>query len=426
MADYGNFVSAELQANNEEFTDTLNTPDIITTASILNGLPAAYSRCFHFVGGSSLEGLTWTRDVDNQTPPTTNHIIGSVYIRFSHLTPDTEYRFFGFAPTLIADVFGNLVPDFFLETNGDVRIEDATNATITTINSPFTVDTWNHIEIRMLPASGSGSEMQVWINGIEELGNTTGLELDTHTNMDFLVVGGSPTATEEVYFASGLSIVNSTAATDRITGSDADQEWEVTGPYVNDLGAGDTAPDENGAGTGAGTSLDTAGWGDMAVVPIDTAEGEYSDAGGAKDGSVYTDGAANPAGSGGGPSGDPNIDTDAAIVAAKFISQLRRGNGGGTTHTHYWGNSADAGGSDVVTLSTANALFNAVTEAATEKPLSTEFMRQGFGKSSGGREIFCSVLVSTLLHLPVAITARNALSGATYPDQNYFVGPHEI
>ena len=164
----------------------------------------------------------------------------------------------------------------------------------------------------------------------------------------------------------------------------------------------------------------------MAVVPITSSEGEYSDAGGAKDGSVFADGAASPSGAGGGPSGDPNIDTDAAIVAAKYIARLSRGNGGGTTHTHYFGNSADAGGSDDYTLNTVDAIFIAVSEAATEKPLSTEFMRQGFGKSSGGREIFCSALVGTLLHLPSGIAARAALAGATYPDQNHFVGPFEI
>ena len=402
MADYHNFVSAGLQGT-IEFNSVLNTPDIITTASILSGLPDAYDRCFHFVGGAAREGLTWSRDGVNKTAPTADHVINGMYFKFSDLSPTTEYVF-------VSVTFdgGEAVVDIsqtgfalILETDGDVRVVDEFDAgTIATINDPFTVDTWHRLEIRTEHTDGDG-EIQIWLDGSEILANQDPVDVASYVNTTHIAVGGSPTSSEEVYFASAYARVNSTATTDRVTGSDADQEWEVIGPYSHDkTGA---SPDDDGGGTGGGgDNLDGDGalWQTTADIPFsdetkDTDVAEYD--GTPLDGSCYTDG-----GSRAGPSGDSNIDGDSNIVAFKGIFRVERGTGGGSTHSLYFGNDNDAGGAGGkvdLTLITAPSNASIVSEDAAVMPLSTENARLGFGVS-GNQNIYLYDTAAFVLHLP--------------------------
>ena len=237
MADFGRHCSALLQGT-EEFTDVLNTPDIVTTP--LTGLPDTYSHVFQFVGGASREGLTWAQAAQNQTPPTANHIIVGLWLRFSDLSPTTEYKFLGLAGAGSSDVTSTDGLNLVLETGGDIRVRDDADATIAIITTPLTVDTWHRFEIRFIPDTGAADgEVQIWLDGAEILGNQTGEDLLGYSGMDHVVVGGSPTASETVFFAGAYTVINSAAASDRL-----DADFEIVGPYS--IGQTGASPDNNG------------------------------------------------------------------------------------------------------------------------------------------------------------------------------------
>ncbi len=395
MADFGRHVSAVIQGT-QLFAATLNTPDIVTTP--LTGLPDAYAHIFHFVGGSSREGLRWRNIAKNQTTPIANHTIESFYYRFSDLSPTTEYRFF--AATFSAHVTVGSPLNLILETDGDVRVEDDDDATIATISSPFTVDTWHKIDVRYLPGTTDG-EVQIWVDNVEVLANQTGLNLDAFALMDNASVGGSPTSGEDVFFAGAAVIINSSAASDRIDG-----DFEILGPYQHDVSGAGTGPDDDGGNTGAGgDALDGDGddFSTTSDIPFsdetqDTDLAEYD--GTPLDGSLYCDGG----GSKSGPSGDGNVDGDSNIKSAQYTFRAERGTGGGTTHSFYFGNSADAGGSagkHDQTLTTGPVNYTVVSEDAAVMPLSTEFARVGFGVV-GAQNMYMHDMVCTLLHVPPA------------------------
>lgn len=402
MANFGQHVSASLQGT-EEFSSVLNTPDIVT--SPLTGLPDAYARVFQFVGGSSREGLTWARDAVNQTAPSANHIIPSFYIRFSDLSPTTEFRFFASTGAATEDVTAGRSLNLILESGGDVRVEDNSASTISTITTPFTVNTWHKVDVRILPHPTTSGEVQIWVDDQEVLSNQTGLSVSGYGFHDHFAVGGSPTSSEEVYFAAGSAIVNSSSVDDRIDG-----DFEIVGPYsVGQTGA---APDDDGGGTGGGgDSLDGDGalWETTAEIPFsdetpDTDAAEY--AGTPLDGSCYCDG-----GTRGGPSGDSNVDGDSNIKSAQYTFRAERGNGGGTTHAFYFGNSADSAGAAGLYNPTLDGptTFTFISEDAAVMPLSTEYARMGFGVV-GGRNIYMHEMVCTLLHVPAAADGDKTVS----------------
>lgn len=416
MADFGNFVSAEMRGT-EEYTDVLNTPDIITTAEIINGLPDAFTRCFHFVGGSSREGLTF----DGVSVATSNHLILSCYLKFTDLSPLSEYLFMKSTGGGSADVTSASFINFYLETDGDVRVTDTGGSTFATITTPFTVDTWHFVEIRIFPETGTDGdgEVQVWVDGVEALSNQTGLNLTTYVNHKGLAVGGSPTSGEQVYFAGINLIYNSTSATDRVTGSNADQRWEAVGPYTNNAGATAT-PDDDGPGTGGGgDNLDSGNWDDVDDIPFaDATPAIYSSA---SNGSVYTDG-----GSFAGPSGDPNIDGDSNMKVVKYMMRAERGSGSPSSHRFYVGNDVDSPGGDgefTPSLTTSPANYVLFSQNPTVLPLSTQNARMGFGRVSGAQAIEMRDMAAFVLHLPsLSVTVGLVLKGWIRGPIGHYIG----
>ncbi len=416
MVEFARHASAMLQGT-EEFSDVLNTPDIVTTP--LTGLPSAYTHIFQFVGGSSVEGLTFARDSENGTPPTADHVINSFYIRFSDISPTTEYAFFALAAANTVDITGDLKFSLVLETDGDIRVRDAAEATIATITDPLTVDTWHRFEIRHFPNAGSSAEVQIWLDGSEILSNQTGETTASHNNTDFVVMAGSPTGGETVFFAGGFAQINSSSASDRL-----DSDFEIVGPYS--IGQASTAtPDDDGGGTdGGGDDLDGNGtdWATTAEIPFsdetkDTDAAEYD--GDDVDGSCYCDG-----GTRGGPNLDSNVDGDSNIKNAQYTFRCERGNGGGDPgYTLYFGNNVDAGGSPGL-WAPGTALFNSPvnftvsSEHADVMPLSGQTARMGGGTASEPRSLYFHEMACTLLHVPgAAATALNLIMAPYVPAQ---------
>lgn len=95
-----------------------------------------------------------------------------------------------------------------------------------------------------------------------------------------------------------------------------------------------------------------------------------------------------------GPNGDSDINT---VLGAEFGLWALRGNGGGTTHTIYGGNSGD-GLTAVATpdLGTAFAYHYAVSESATVVPTASEDAAIGFGVS-GARDMEVTEAFVTVL-----------------------------
>ncbi len=130
---------------------------------------------------------------------------------------------------------------------------------------------------------------------------------------------------------------------------------------------------------------------------------EFTDSG---DGaSIFTDDTASGNNGRHGPHGDANIDGDSNIRGAKWLHRLRRGTGGGATHSKCYGNDADSISSASVSLDTDFANFITLSTAATEAPLSTEHFAQGM-HTSGARDIKGEEIWSLLLHVPDTITRR--------------------
>ncbi len=99
-------------------------------------------------------------------------------------------------------------------------------------------------------------------------------------------------------------------------------------------------------------------------------------------------------------------DVSGTIKAAKFIFNLKRTNGSGTSMGYRFGNDGDgvtSSGNIEGSLSTAYTTIEELSEAAGVVPTATEDFRIGLEAGTtdtGGRDIFCSEAWAMLLHVP--------------------------
>lgn len=223
-----------------------------------------------------------------------------------------------------------------------------------------------------------------------------------------------------MFFAGAQVIINSAAASDRL-----DDDFEIVGPYS--IGQTGATPDDDGGNTGDATpdALDGDGqlWETTAEIPFsdETKNSDLAEYDGTpKDGSCYCDG-----GTRGGPSGDGDVDGDSNIKSAQYTFRAERGTGAGSTHSFYFGNQTDAGGTagkHDQSLGTSPLNYTVVSEDAAVMPLSTQNARMGFGVV-GAQNMYMHEMVCTLLHVPSAAAAANPKGPLGMPLHGPFGGP---
>ncbi len=367
-------------------------------------LPLNFTRIIKLAGNASPGGVSSpiSRTQNRVSKNSANRNLGNIYLRFTDLSPETEYRFLGLYPD---DTFGVGIFYFILETDGDVRVMDNDDATIATITAPFTVNTWHRLEINWVRDTGSNGQLRVLLadagdgagGSVEILANQTGLTLALQNEMTFIHVEGPDHADSGDLFYAGSFFREATSSTDLY-----DDDFEFIGPYQRTNLA--SATPDTGTGDVPGADLDTGNWNDVSSLPPDASEAVYTADGGV-DGGVFLETGARP-----GPSGDSRI--TGTIMAAYGMFIAKRGGGASSTWHLFAGNKTDDFDNAVDFTAQLNsgvfATWHAVCDTATTTPTASEFGLLGFGVT-GERDITVSHMEMFLLHKPSAGGAQNLI-----------------
>jgi hypothetical protein len=403
MADISNFVSALTQGN-DDYVGVENAAQLSIQTT---PLPSAdWGRVHRFTDNNSRGGLVANIFADNVTPPTTNHIIYGFYVYFDDATPTTSFRPFGIGLDGMTDS-ANRECFIRLNTDGTLTLDINTEILTTSSGAVFSDATWHLVEIRFLPSTNATSndgEFQMWVDGTEVIANQTGV--DWNQDFDAITTVGwwGPLAEAGdvyMYLAGAYMMINSTAASDRL-----DSDFEVIGPYQSaQSGATPDVGNDSGAPENDDLDGDGTNWATVSEIPFtdqtdNTDTAEYD--GTPLDGGLFTDHASR-----GGPSGDSRIDGDSNMKAWKGLYRVDRGNGGGTTHTGYLGDSgiATLAGADSFNMGDVGGPVNRyfVTDDSTNMPTSSQNFCIGAGVS-GARNLYMQEFAAFILHTPDAAT----------------------
>ncbi len=242
-------------------------------------------------------------------------------------------------------------------------------------STTITVNAWHLLQI--LWDNTATGDVDVWLDGVSEISETS-IDLDTGTLVtDYRLQG---IRSGPAYYDDVLSYTGATGTGDFLADYSI-KKYQAKG----------TSLTENG------TALTTGSWDATGDTPlVEDADGTAAEyAGGSEEiGDVTTDaGSETDIG--------PSTDSDVGdVLAAKWVHRLKRDNGSGTTHGVQIGNSGDGISGFTVTLIVTYGNFLRVNTLSSVAPEANEFFRQGFGKSSGGREVFCAEMWAMALVTP--------------------------
>ncbi len=312
------------------------------------------------------------------------------------------------------DDAGALLWSIERQADGDLVARDSVGTQIgSTATDPATNDgAWYYFEVYWEHADPG--QFDLHIAGVSEITGTGDLTAGGTITEDAAFYRFTETATlsyniEDVYCLSGAA---------------------GTGDFLGDAEVFRYQNRTNSATPDTGNALDNGSgvWQDAGLTPgveeaLANVPGYVTDA--VLSGDIFTDDTASGKHGRHGPHGDTNI--DGTIKGAKYLHQMRRGAGSGTTHRKRYGNSVDAESETAITLTTAYQNFFTMSEAAAVVPLSTEHFSVGFSRSTGGRELYCKEIWAFILHVPSAgttfsrsvsrtgsISASVARGGSTY------------
>ena len=267
--------------------------------------------------------------------------------------------------------------------------------------------------------NNASANWEWFINNVSE-GSGSGADLtagNSFGGVSSSILFGSPGTGDVSYLDAVYVLSGATAASDRLG------PFEV---YMKQGAQIGTTPDIATASTGV---LDEGSWDLASETPLNeqTQGNAASYTSTADDGGmVYADGSGDKLG----PSSDDRF-LGTTIKAIKGIWRMARSGGGGTAQFGLVGNDGGAGSDREETtdldIGTGYANFEYLTETAAVLPAITENAAIGFRKGSGGQDMDMAEMWLMILTVPAApdITALSD-SDLEYPDQNYFVGPHEI
>jgi len=301
--------------------------------------------------------------------------------------------------SIIDDGGTNVILEIELNTSGALVLRDANSGLLDT-SSALNNDQWYYIEIYAELNSASGA-WEWFIDNTSE-GSNTGADLTDAGAFgavtSLLRLDGPASNTvlvDDVYIRSGA-----TAATDRL--GDAEVFGYQTGHSTD---------------TDLGDALATGEWNDTAdTFAVEESNANVASRTGATALSSRTNmDDANVRGLGPGPNADPNVDGDFSIKAAKYVFNLKRSNGSGTSMGYLYGNSGDgitSSGDIESSLTLSYAIFTVISEAASVVPLSSEYFQIGLEAGTtdtGNRDFFMSEAWAMLLHVPTPPNAPQSL-----------------
>ncbi len=306
-----------------------------------------------------------------------------INIRFTDLTPSVKQQILNWAANFTID----------LDTNGDLVVIDHSAATILTVSNPFTVNTWHSIRVDAVLSSTVG-EVRVTVD--EGLGGTPQTSDANNNTFDIgsaisLRCYGLDSGDGDIYIDSWVCW-----KTAQLVETDIPQGIAVSKTYLT----GDNTSQD------AGVAWDSGTWADTDTLPfssigagITDTNGEYiaTDADGA---TINSDRA--------GPSGDTFTPELNSIVAAKMAGFVDRGSGSGTTHTFcldkYPGDKNEVTGipesSDLSLSSFGPEYREFLHENATYLPSTSEYIRFGIRRGSGGQDFNVYALGAVVLYEP--------------------------
>jgi len=268
--------------------------------------------------------------------------------------------------------------DFNLRFNagvGTLVLRDSA-ASVAITSSALSVSTWYFIEVYVERLDSGGAEL--FINGISE-GTASAKDFNAVTGtpvVKFLGTNNGAQYIDDIYFMSDAADASS-----RLGGCELFSYRSSIASAVPDTG----------------DNLSSGIWSNAQQIPFnDTNVSRYIDTI-AQAGHIITDDIGGS--SGGGPSGDTNI--DGTIKAIKGMWRARRDNGSATDHFGLLGNDGDGvTRTPVLGLTNTPTLYTMVSELATIVPTDAEFCRIGIEKTSGGRLFNCFDMLAVILHVP--------------------------
>ncbi len=393
-----NFTGFETEGP-EEATSATGSVTFPTT-DVRSGLS-----CLFLDGGGESYAMAW--DANGATDDGTDYIIG-FGVKFESTTADiTSF-------VSLIDDSSNVIFGVRLASSNKIEIVDTTTFRITATNEVGTTN-YHYIEVYFTYTGTDSAEL--FIDGVSE-GTTsvadffaTGTIAPTGT-LRFIHDGTNSVRIDDVYILSGAS-----SADDRL------------GPIeVFGYQAGESATSTGGTPTN-GTFTET---GD--TIGVDEVDGTALEASGASALTLtvdLTDGS-NARGLEGGPAAGA-ADVSGTILAAKYVLNLKRGNGSGTSMRYLYGNSSETetSSADIESnLSSSYVIFEQLSITASVVPTSSDDFSFGISAGTddtGSREIFCADAWCMLLHCPKvdSVTFAN-LSDGIMGIQNSFEGPFEI
>ncbi len=363
----------------DEFERTSGSPTVVEATDLTGE--------FYLTGDTS-DFANFPIVAEGNSDQGNNRIIG-FDIRTDDLTPPADVIFVQ-ALKSNADTF--LSWQITLQTDGTIRVHDSNGSQIGSDFSPgFSVDTVHLFEVYWVESNTIG-EIEIFVDGVSKF---------SETSQDLLSVGNEPdvyrftfTDTTSIDIDNMVSLTGASAASDRLGGGEV-FGYQSSHATNQDIGDALTNGDWDEAG-------DTPG--------VEEADGTAVELNGASSTTADTDmDASNVRGQAGGPSGG-SPDVSGTIKAAKFVFNLKRGNGSGTSLGYRYGNDVDgvtSSGDIEAELVSAYGVKEIVSEAAGVVPLATENFRIGLEAGTtdtGGREIHMADGWAMLLHVPSAAT----------------------
>ncbi len=295
---------------------------------------------------------------------------------------------------------GALVPwQIQIQTDSDIRFVDANNTIIDAdIADPFTANEWHIIEVRWQHSETGAFDAHI-----------DGSSVISETGVD-LSHGGTIGADDAFYRFEGA--VGADFLVDDIysfSGGTGTADFLGNPEIFRYQGCSGSPGCDNSATPDTGDNLDQGVWQDLGETPLSSDATEPAYTGAALDGEIYTDDTQSGNNFRHGPHDDTNIDGTSNIKGAKLFWVLRRGNGSGTVHSGHYGN--DSGAATVTaSLTLDNDFLNFFVidggpfggGSGANPPDDTEHWKLGFGKDSGGRDIFAEEMWGFTLHVPDA------------------------
>jgi hypothetical protein len=319
------------------------------------------------------------------TKPTASSIeyFFGVWVQFSDVTPGADIDFLQ-----CEDSTPNIYARLRLKTDGTLALIDRNNSEVNTVSPDFIVDTYHFVEMGITRGTGANGIAHVDIDKTAKF-TETGQDFNAGSGISRIRLRGADNTPGNpiIYFDSFYAVTTSGA--DNPTRDQFYGDFAVKGFQSTDVGD-----------TDQGDALADGTWALVSETPGNEGtsnDAQYQDTGNLT-GSTITDGGDRP-----GPSGDSDV-TGATIKGAKYISNLKRGAGGGRVHTILHGNNVDGVTATAdLGLTTDYIIYEVLSELASIVPTESESFQQGFSKSAtAGQDILCGDQWAMLGYVPAA------------------------